>query len=115
MLTVLIENGTVIGFDGERHRTLKDGVVVFDKEQIIHVGKSWSGHVDKKVDAQRKLVVPGFINTHCHSQVPLSPHHLTVDARAHSQDYWEKLQFMYLSILFIQHHTCKILTQSEKY
>jgi len=79
MLTVIIENGTVIGFDGERHRTLKDGVVVFDEEQILHIGKSWSGHVDEKIDARGKLVVPGFINTHCHSQVPLSPHHLTVD------------------------------------
>lgn len=78
-MATLIENGTVIGFDGEHHRIIKDGVVVFDEEEIIHVGKSFSGKVDEHVDARGKLVTPGFINTHCHCQTPLSPHHLTVD------------------------------------
>jgi cytosine/adenosine deaminase-related metal-dependent hydrolase len=79
ILTIIIENGTVVGFDGEHHRILKDGVVVFDEEKILHVGKSYTGKVDERVDARGRMVAPGFINTHCHSQVPLSPHHLTVD------------------------------------
>jgi cytosine/adenosine deaminase-related metal-dependent hydrolase len=78
-MTVKIEGGTVIGFDGESHRIIQDGVVVFDEEQIIHVGKSYQGRVDEKVDAGGKLVTPGFINTHSHAHTPLSPHHLTVD------------------------------------
>ncbi|MGD2142581.1 MAG: chlorohydrolase family protein [Candidatus Bathyarchaeota archaeon] len=78
-MTTIIEGGTVVGFDGESHRILRDGVVVFDQESIIHVGKSYQGRVDEKIDAHGKLVTPGFINTHSHSQTPLSPHHLTVD------------------------------------
>jgi len=78
-MKIMIENGTVIGFDGEQHRIINDGVVVFDQEEIIHVGKSYTGNVDERVDARGKLVTPGFINTHSHSQVPLSPHRLTVD------------------------------------
>jgi len=78
-MITMIENGAVIGFDGEQHRIIRDGVVVFDEEEIIHVGKSYTGAVDERVDARGKLVTPGFINTHSHSQTPLSPHHLTVD------------------------------------
>jgi cytosine/adenosine deaminase-related metal-dependent hydrolase len=78
-LTAIIENGTVIGFDGESHRIIREGVVVFEKERIIHIGKSYQGQVDERIDAKGKLVTPGFINTHCHSQTPLSPHHLTTD------------------------------------
>ena len=78
-MTIKIEGGTMIGFDGEKHRIIRDGVVVFDEDQIIHVGKSYQGRVDEKVDARGKLVTPGFINTHCHAHTPLSPHHLTVD------------------------------------
>ena len=78
-MTIKIEGGIVLGFDGEKHRIIRDGVVVFDENQIIHVGKSYPGEVDEKVDAKGKLVTPGFINTHCHAHTPLSPHHLTVD------------------------------------
>jgi cytosine/adenosine deaminase-related metal-dependent hydrolase len=52
-LTIEIEGGTVIGFDGEKHRIIRDGVVVFDEDQIIHVGKSYQGKVDETVDAAR--------------------------------------------------------------
>jgi cytosine/adenosine deaminase-related metal-dependent hydrolase len=79
LLVVKIENGTVIGYDGHQHKTLKEGVVVFDEEKIIHVGKNWIGQYDEKVDATGKMVLPGLINTHCHSQIPISPHHLTID------------------------------------
>lgn len=78
-MIVKIEDGIIVGYDGNQHKILMGGVVVFDEEKIIHVGKSWSGHYDEKVDARGKLVLPGFINTHCHSQTPLSPHHLTID------------------------------------
>ena len=78
-MTTIIEGGTVIGFDGKCHRILRNGVVVFDEEKIIHVGKGYQGSVDERVNAENKLVTPGFINTHGHSQTPHSPHHLTVD------------------------------------
>jgi cytosine/adenosine deaminase-related metal-dependent hydrolase len=78
-LTTIIEGGTVVGFDGVEHVIIRDGVVVFDEGKILHVGKGYSGRVDERVDACGRLVTPGFINTHGHSQTPLSPHHLTVD------------------------------------
>ena len=71
-MTVKIEVGTVIGFDGERHRIIRDGVVVFDEEQIIHVGKSYQGVVDEVVDAKEKLVTPGS-STPTATPTPPSP------------------------------------------
>jgi len=78
-MATIIEGGTVVGFDGEKHRIVHEGVVVFEGDRIIHVGKSYRGEADERVNAKGKLVTPGFINTHSHSQTPLSPHHLTVD------------------------------------
>jgi cytosine/adenosine deaminase-related metal-dependent hydrolase len=63
----------VIAFDGESHRIMKEGVVVFEDDEIIHVGKSYRGSVDEVIDARGKMVIPGFINLHAHiTQSPLS-------------------------------------------
>ncbi|GAH09404.1 unnamed protein product, partial [marine sediment metagenome] len=51
---------------GEEHRLLEDGIVVYEEDRIIHVGKSYSGKVDKTLDAKKRLVLPGFVNIHCH-------------------------------------------------
>lgn len=64
--TTLIENGTVIAFDGREHRVLKQGTVVYRGDRIIHVGRTFDGEVDNRIDATGKLVIPGFISTHCH-------------------------------------------------
>ena len=32
---IMIDNGTVIGFDGEQHRIINDGVVVTTKRSIV--------------------------------------------------------------------------------
>jgi len=61
-----IEGGLIVAFDGEEHRLLEDGIIVFEEDKIIHVGKSYSGHLDKKIDAKKRLVIPGFINLHSH-------------------------------------------------
>jgi len=64
--TTLIEHGTVVAFDGARHRILRNGVVAFRGDRIIHVGRSFDGHVDERIDATHQLVTPGFVTTHCH-------------------------------------------------
>jgi len=63
-MKTMIQGGYVVGFDGKGHTIIRDGVVVFEDDKIIHVGKSFGGGVDRTIDANGKLVSPGFINIH---------------------------------------------------
>ena len=56
----------MIAFDGQQHRHLENGVVVFEGNTIIHVGHECPFEVERTLDATGKLVTPGFINTHAH-------------------------------------------------
>ena len=64
----LIEASHVIAFQDGGHRHLRDGVVVTDGSDIVHVGPrgSWNQPVDETIDASGMVVTPGFINTHTH-------------------------------------------------
>lgn len=62
----LIRGGSIVAFDGEGHRMLEDGVLVFAGDRIVHVGPSFAGEVDVVIDAAGMLVMPGLISTHCH-------------------------------------------------
>ena len=64
--TVGIRAKYIIAFDGEGHRILKEGVLVVQNDEIIFVGKKYSGHVDQWIDVENRMVTPGFINTHTH-------------------------------------------------
>ena len=64
--TTRIRGGWIVAFDGERHRLLTDGVVVYRGDTILHVGKSYDGPVDIEIDARADLVFPGFVNAHVH-------------------------------------------------
>lgn len=63
-----IDASHVIAFQHGGHRHLRDGVVVIEGNEIIHVGPagSWEGTVDEAIDARGMVVTPGFINTHAH-------------------------------------------------
>jgi cytosine/adenosine deaminase-related metal-dependent hydrolase len=61
-----LEGGFIIAFDGIEHRLLRDGIVVFDGDTIVHVGKSYSGSIDRIIDAGKRLVIPGLVNIHSH-------------------------------------------------
>ena len=50
-----IDASYVIGFDGESHRILRDGVVVYEGNTIVHVGKSYAGQADEVIDARGKI------------------------------------------------------------
>ena len=67
-----IEGGWVVGFDGNEHEIVKDGVVVYDRDRIEFVGKGYHGSADKTIDARGCLVSPGFIDTHFHSGINAS-------------------------------------------
>ncbi len=56
----------VIAYQNGGHRHLRDGVVVIEGNEIIHVGPTFAGEVDETIDATDKVVTPGLINTHAH-------------------------------------------------
>jgi cytosine/adenosine deaminase-related metal-dependent hydrolase len=61
-----IDAGHVIAYRDGGHRYLRDGVVVVEGNQIVHVGPTYDGPSDEQVDARTMLVTPGLINTHAH-------------------------------------------------
>ena len=65
-MRTLIENGTVIAWDGSRHHALEPGVLVFEGNEIVHIGTDYGGVADTVIDAAGRLVIPGFVNSHLH-------------------------------------------------
>ena len=66
-MKTLIQGGYVVGFNGKEHEIIKDGVVLFEKDRVLFVGKQYSEPVNKRIEAKSCLVSPGFIDTHFHS------------------------------------------------
>jgi len=62
-----IKASWIVGHAAGHHRLIRDGVVVYEGNRIIHVGKNFDGTVDSTIDATDKLVAPGFIDTHVHT------------------------------------------------
>jgi cytosine/adenosine deaminase-related metal-dependent hydrolase len=61
-----IEGGIVVAYQHGEHRILKDGVVVYEGNSIIHVGPTYESEAGTVIDARKHLVIPGLINTHVH-------------------------------------------------
>jgi len=57
----------VVGHANGEHRLIRDGVVVYEGNAIVYVGKNFEGHADRVIEAKGKLAAPGFIDTHVHS------------------------------------------------
>ena len=69
---VRIDAGVIVAERDGEHRILRDGVVIVEGNEILHVGRGFDGSVDRTIDARRMLVTPGLINTHTHlSESPL--------------------------------------------
>jgi len=66
-MKTLIQGGWVVGFDGNQHEIIKDGVVVYEGNRVEFVGKEYAQPVDKKIDAKGCLVSPGFIDIQAQS------------------------------------------------
>lgn len=65
MSTILIKNGTLIDGSGSK-RYLAD--ILIENEKIKKIGKL-DLTADKVIDASGKIVSPGFIDTHSHSDL----------------------------------------------
>jgi 5-methylthioadenosine/S-adenosylhomocysteine deaminase len=61
-----IDASHVIAYQDGGHRHLKDGTIVIDGNEIVHVGRGFDGPVDETIDATGMVVTPGFVNTHAH-------------------------------------------------
>ncbi|MBM6581568.1 amidohydrolase family protein [Microvirga sp. BT689] len=46
---------------------MQDVDIVFSKDGILHVGPAYEGHVDEVIAGASLMVMPGFVNVHCHS------------------------------------------------
>jgi len=66
-LSIGIRGKFIVGFDGKEHKLIHNGVVIIEGNRIKHVGKSYTGEINRWLDASRSLVMPGLINTHIHA------------------------------------------------
>jgi 5-methylthioadenosine/S-adenosylhomocysteine deaminase len=65
-MRTLVRGDWVVGYREPTHTLIRNGVVVFEDDAIIHVGREFDGEVDREIDGKGKLVAPGFIDTHVH-------------------------------------------------
>src|SRR5271156_2757591 len=66
-MRTMIKAPWVVGFKDGAHTLIRNGVVVYEGNRILHVGTGISGQVDHVIEGPDKLVAPGFIDTHVHS------------------------------------------------
>ncbi|HEX7101398.1 MAG TPA: chlorohydrolase family protein [Nitrolancea sp.] len=56
----------IVAEQGGGHRLLRNGCIVIEGNEIVHVGRDFAGQADHVVDAGDRVITPGFINTHSH-------------------------------------------------
>lgn len=57
----------VLAFDGEDHVVLEDGVVEWEGDTIVRVGRVPTVAAERVVTLDGQLLLPGLINLHCHA------------------------------------------------
>jgi 5-methylthioadenosine/S-adenosylhomocysteine deaminase len=68
-MKIRIDGGVIVGWSGSGHELIPNGSVLIDGDQIESVGNDRTQRADKVIDASGKIVCPGFINLHVHSQL----------------------------------------------
>jgi len=76
-MSIRIDGGVVVGWSGTTHELIPGGSVLIDGSSIQAVGADRSQPADKVIDAAGKIVSPGFINLHVHSQLNVGDYLLT--------------------------------------
>ncbi len=90
-MAIRIDGGTVVGWSGVHHELIPDGSVLIEKDSITYVGAD-KPNADQVIDASGKLVCPGFINLHVHSQLNIGDYLLTDAAK---KDYFSANYFVF--------------------
>lgn len=68
-ITLIHNTSFVVAYEGQGHVLLKNGEVAFKENEIIYAGSEYPGTLgapDTFVNAAGGLVIPGFVNIHCH-------------------------------------------------
>jgi cytosine/adenosine deaminase-related metal-dependent hydrolase len=91
-MTIRIDGGTVVGWSGEHHELIPGGSVLVDGASITYVGTDRTKPADKIIDATGKLICPGFINLHVHSQLNVGDYLVTDAAK---KDYMSANYFVF--------------------
>src|SRR6476646_9224988 len=68
-MSIRIDGGTVVGWSGTNHELILNGSVLIEGDSIKSVDTDKSRAADRVIDASGKLVCPGFVNLHVHSQL----------------------------------------------
>ena len=66
---------TIVIYDEQTgtHAYLSDGDIAFDDSAILHVGGRYTGPFEQEEQGRGRMLLPGFVNIHCHSdEEPLS-------------------------------------------
>jgi 5-methylthioadenosine/S-adenosylhomocysteine deaminase len=75
-MRIRIDGGTVVGWSGTGHEIVPNGAVLVEGDSIKTVGFEREP-ADRVIDASGKLVCPGFVNLHVHSQLNIGDYLLT--------------------------------------
>lgn len=76
-MKIRIDGGVIVGWSGTGHEIVANGSVIIEGDRIKTVGTDKSAAVDRVIDAAGKIVSPGFINLHVHSQLNIGDYLLT--------------------------------------
>ena len=68
-ITVIRNARTVVAHDAATggHAYLNDADVAFDGSGFLHVGGPYEGSFAREISGRDRMVLPGFVNVHCHS------------------------------------------------
>lgn len=86
-MDILIKNCNLISMSDKREKLEENIDILIKNGKIAKVNKDIKEKADKVIDANRKIVMPGLINTHAH--VPMSIFRETLDGY-NLQDWLEK-------------------------
>ena len=76
-MSIRIDGGVVVGWSGTSHEIVPNGSVLIDGNTVKSVSTDKSQSADRVIDAAGKIVCPGFVNLHVHSQLNIGDYLLT--------------------------------------